>query len=440
MPAFVIQATFADWAPKLAGFARYVESLPDATIDPVRAQDFARSVLDVAIEQPGLVLSLVDRLELQRIARGFAHHEDDLETYALETQLVRREGATGIRLTGLGRVFLRLRGKDAVRWLLTVEVAQSVGRDDRWRASRMLLLEALSEGAIQRTSWEGDTFFTFDEKTLRRLANLRVLVAWSDGDGDVFKYEPQDAMRDVLQAVHDGGPWDVAVAALLADERAFLFQGPTSNASDATIEQSRLIAHEVRNALVPVRHHIDALLASAPGDQRIAAARRGVVRVLTFVDEMVATSDLVDEPVTTLELFDIASEAVNWLDDAARVEIDNSSRIRVYAGRTRLARVLSNVVRNALQATTPGQRVRVSALDAFLTTEIYIDDAGPGVPEDQRKRVFDDGFSTRPGGSGFGLAFARNTVETRFRGKVWCESSELGGARFVISIPKATPK
>ena len=66
-----------------------------------------------------------------------------------------------------------------------------------------------------------------------------------------------------------------------------------------------------------------------------------------------------------------------------------------------------------------------------------VDDAGPGVPESDRDRVFDDGFTTRPGGSGFGLAFVRRVVETDLAGSVSCEPSDLGGARFVVTLPEA---
>ena len=66
-----------------------------------------------------------------------------------------------------------------------------------------------------------------------------------------------------------------------------------------------MIAHEVRNALVPARIQLDAARGSIPEPHlasRIDAARRGVVRVLTFVEEMVAANELVAELVTVCEL------------------------------------------------------------------------------------------------------------------------------------------
>ena len=96
---------------------------------------------------------------------------------------------------------------------------------------------------------------------------------------------------------------------------------------------------------------------------------------------------------------------------------------------------LRNLLRNALQASKQPPRVRISASVRAGAIRIDVDDNGPGVPPEDRQRVFDDGYSTRPTGSGFGLAFVRRVVEDDLSGTVWCEDSDLGGARFSIEVP-----
>jgi signal transduction histidine kinase len=161
-----------------------------------------------------------------------------------------------------------------------------------------------------------------------------------------------------------------------------------------------------------------------------------VVRVLAFVDEMMATSELVEEPSVTLDLIDVVREALTWVEGSDRISVIPPVRsMRATVTRTRLVRALSNLVANALQATTQSQPVRISLRSSSTWIEIAVEDGGPGVPAASRERVFDDGFTTRPGGSGFGLAFVRSVVEARLRGKVSCDESELGGARFVIALP-----
>jgi signal transduction histidine kinase len=118
------------------------------------------------------------------------------------------------------------------------------------------------------------------------------------------------------------------------------------------------------------------------------------------------------------------------------VELDLPEQpLRLRAARPRFFRAFLDIVRNALQSATPPPPVRISARRRGREIFIAVDDGGPGVPPELRTRVFDDGFTTRPGGSGFGLAFLRQVVERELRGKVSCEDAELGGARFTISIP-----
>ena len=219
------------------------------------------------------------------------------------------------------------------------------------------------------------------------------------------------------------------------------WQLPAPRAAEAAIEQTRLIAHEVRNALIPVRHDVDALLRANGAGQRarLERSRRGVVRVLEFVDEMVATSELVREPATSVEVGDVIGEALGWHDGAERVELAlEAAPLRVHAPRSRLVRAVSNVLLNALQAAAAagGRRVRIAVRRADGAVEVAVDDGGPGVPEDRRASVFRDGYTTRAGGSGFGLAYVRRVVEDELHGKVWCERSDLGGARFVMAIPE----
>jgi signal transduction histidine kinase len=433
----VARERFEEWSPRIARFARFIEALPlqDAPVEESAALAFACSALDRRMGLDNESRGLVDAFELNRIVDDF-DRRSTIEPYALENRLIHRAAPSEPAVTALGRAFLRLRGKDAVRWLLTIEVEQSQGSRDPWRASRELLEQASSAGGITA---EEDARFPFHRGTLERLERLAVLDSDINDDlGEVY-YRVTPPMREVVRHVLDASPWHAAVAALLDDERPVVLQGPGTRASDAAIEQTRLIAHEIRNALIPVRHHIDALLASS-GEahrKRLDASRRGVVRVLEFVDDMISTSELVNEPATTFELGELIREALGWQDGGERVEVELAAEpLRIRSSRSRVLRAVSNLLLNALQAASGGQRVRAQTSRSHGTIEIRVDDGGPGVPEEHRSNVFREGFTTRPGGSGFGLAYVRRVVEETLQGRVWCEASDLGGARFVISIPE----
>jgi signal transduction histidine kinase len=86
---------------------------------------------------------------------------------------------------------------------------------------------------------------------------------------------------------------------------------------------------------------------------------------------------------------------------------------------------------------TPGKKP--GAGQAPITVVICVEDRGPGVPPDQRERIFEPfyrlpGASEREGGVGLGLSLVK-TIAERHGGHVRCEAREGGGARFVVELP-----
>jgi signal transduction histidine kinase len=112
------------------------------------------------------------------------------------------------------------------------------------------------------------------------------------------------------------------------------------------------------------------------------------------------------------------------------------------ADRTLLDRVLSNLLDNAARHGAAGGRVALDAAGDDEGLVIALDDAGPGIPEHDRERVFERFVrldrSQRGGSGGLGLALAR-AVARRLGGQLGVEGSGLGGARFVWRLPRAAP-
>ena len=65
---------------------------------------------------------------------------------------------------------------------------------------------------------------------------------------------------------------------------------------------------------------------------------------------------------------------------------------------------------------------------------IYVDDDGPGIPDDVRSTIFDPFYTTKQHGTGLGLAVTRSIVVAH-GGTIRCEPREGGGTRFVIALP-----
>ncbi len=108
----------------------------------------------------------------------------------------------------------------------------------------------------------------------------------------------------------------------------------------------------------------------------------------------------------------------------------------------RLRQVLVNLGLNALEAVEEGGRIRVSCRLAESpehpepAVEIVVDDDGSGVPAESRERIFEPFFTTKAKGSGLGLSIV-HAIVTQHGGRIRVEDSPDGGARFVVSLPRA---
>lgn len=102
-----------------------------------------------------------------------------------------------------------------------------------------------------------------------------------------------------------------------------------------------------------------------------------------------------------------------------------------------LERVMANLVSNAVRVSA-GEPVRVMALALATTVEVLVVDRGPGVPDEQRERMFEPfqrlGDAT-PGGLGLGLAVALGLTEA-IGGHLSAEDTPGGGLTMVLSLPK----
>jgi signal transduction histidine kinase len=133
------------------------------------------------------------------------------------------------------------------------------------------------------------------------------------------------------------------------------------------------------------------------------------------------------------------------LDDTVqprRVPIDTTrvSAGRVHGRREQLTRVVRNLVDNAARHAESRVAVELSTDDAEVV--LIVDDDGPGIPMDERERVFDrftrldDGRARDAGGLGLGLSMVKVITE-QHGGTVSIEDAPLGGARVRVRLPAA---
>jgi signal transduction histidine kinase len=207
-------------------------------------------------------------------------------------------------------------------------------------------------------------------------------------------------------------------------------------------------AHELRTPLTALKLQLGLLRDSAPGEQQDAAISRlrgGIDRAVHLVEQLLALARAepgAEATMQPLDLADIAGQAVadvQPLADRAGVALTLTAPDPLpLAGDPQALRgALRNLIDNAVKY--GARTVQVSALRGVHGAPLLrVDDDGPGIPPDQRERVFDRfqrGDAAEVAGSGLGLAIVRAAARQQ-GGSVALADSPLGGLRAEITWPR----
>ncbi|HSN25596.1 MAG TPA: ATP-binding protein [Kofleriaceae bacterium] len=199
-------------------------------------------------------------------------------------------------------------------------------------------------------------------------------------------------------------------------------------------EMSAVLAHEIKNPLASLKGNAQ-LLASALEEGK---PKQKATRV---VDEAVRLEKLVADLlafVRTGELHRARFNPARLIPDA--IESDTTEAPATWSlDEARMRQVLANLVENGQAAGGPVTvRVAQEPARAGRATRLVIEvaDKGPGVPADDRERIFEPFFTKKTRGTGLGLAIARRIVE-QHGGTISVHDGTSGGAVFRIEIPEA---
>jgi signal transduction histidine kinase len=206
------------------------------------------------------------------------------------------------------------------------------------------------------------------------------------------------------------------------------------------------LAHEIRNTLNAMHSQIGLLrkqLTQEGGSayQRTSQLERAVVELEQLVSDFLtfarpAKDRLEDVDLRHLihDVLDFAALDLEQGGVQVVTELDPALPL-VYADSAKLRRALLNLVINARQAMPEGGTLTVRAQPSGRR-EVLIEvrDTGCGIPQEDRPRIFQTFFSTKPEGTGLGLAVVRRTIED-CGGRVTFDSEVGRGTAFRIFLP-----
>ncbi|WP_437535156.1 hypothetical protein WME79_12990 [Sorangium sp. So ce726] len=274
-----------------------------------------------------------------------------------------------------------LPARDAVRWLLTVEAVQSRGPKDEWRLSRSSAAKLLesSDGTIYEDQHVGAPVAS---ETLRRLTSLEILAYASSVGGALTEFDIRPEGRPLLAEIASGTstPFSVLAEALLQDEtsavlghiRPVATRVQLESAAAATTRHARMVVHEVRNALVPVRGALDDLYRDAErsGAGPAVASYQdaidgGIDRIFRFLRDMLNVAALGAEPAEPFDVTPAIEEALAAVAEefGARMAFPKGGPLPPVVGhRRRFTLAVVNMLRNAAQAPSAAlAEVRITA-------------------------------------------------------------------------------
>ncbi len=252
------------------------------------------------------------------------------------------------------------------------------------------------------------------------------------------------------------GDHGVRVAVRTRDEvgqLAVAFNAMAADLGEVDAQRRRLVAdvsHELRTPITALQALLENLAdgVTRPEPAALRTALAQTERLGRLVAQLLDLSRLEAGEVplhrTRVELAPLvraAAEEVRALRRPVEVVLDVEPGLVLDADPERLAQVLANLLDNATRHGPPGSRVRLLARRTPSGVRLEVVDAGPGVDEGDRERVFarfartDAARASADGGSGLGLAIVRWVVQLHGGVVAVGQPPPGGGCRVVVDLP-----
>jgi signal transduction histidine kinase len=262
---------------------------------------------------------------------------------------------------------------------------------------------------------------------------IEELIGWT---GNIRRMEPLPPDRP-----RRGAPEFAALRTALREMAVAMERGRAQEIEAERLrafrETARRVAHEMRNPLTPIR------LAVAQLGRSTTPATKEAIEVITaeserleqLAREFTEFGRLPEGPAAPVDLVELLEELARTTIPpgmTARLALNPSTPV-LQGHYDPLRRAFSNVLRNAVEACGGEGELEITATLEDGGARVAIRDHGPGIPPEIEDRIFDPYCTGKEGGTGLGLALARQTVELH-RGTIGVERTTGGGATFVVRL------
>ncbi|MXN92752.1 GHKL domain-containing protein [Flavobacterium sp. Sd200] len=215
---------------------------------------------------------------------------------------------------------------------------------------------------------------------------------------------------------------------------------------EAWREMAKQVAHEIKNPLTPMRLTVQSFQRKFdPDDPNIRQKLNEysdtlIQQIDTMTSVASAFSSFASMPAQqneTLNVVKIVQLALEIFNEGYISFHSEEARIIVRMDRTQLIRIITNLVKNAIQAIDeyePNPQVDVRIFRDGDKVKITVKDNGKGISAENKSRIFEPKFTTKSSGMGLGLGIIKNIVEN-YHGTITFTSEPGWGTVFLVTLP-----
>ena len=219
-----------------------------------------------------------------------------------------------------------------------------------------------------------------------------------------------------------------------------------SEREQAWREMAKQVAHEIKNPLTPMRLTVQNFQRKFnPEDKNIHLkvneySKTLIQQIDTMSSIASAFSNFAKMPAQqneTLNVVEIVKLALDIFNEDYIIFTSDHKDIITKLDRTQLIRVVTNLVKNAIQAipNNISPKILIDVKEVNKNVIITVTDNGTGVSEENKTKIFEPKFTTKTSGMGLGLAMVKNIIET-YKGDISFTSKKDKGTTFKVVFPK----
>jgi len=273
-------------------------------------------------------------------------------------------------------------------------------------------------------------------KPLFQISNRLKLTKLSQTDNKIILKNPPKELAELVNSYN-----------LMIDElEDSAVKLAKSERESAWREMAKQVAHEIKNPLTPMRLTIQSFqqnfnVDNKNGNIKVDEFSKSLIQQIDVMSSIAgAFSDFAKMPEQRKELLNLNQLIETSLEIFDKKFINfsyDSNKVLANLDKSQLIRVLTNLVKNAIQS-VPKERTPV--IDVYLSDStahaiIKISDNGSGIDEEIKLKIFEPRFTTKSSGMGLGLSIISNIIKS-FGGTIEFETKMNIGTTFTITLPK----